>query len=163
MIVLAVDPGTTKSAWLVYDTEEELPLAFGHDDNSVVLGEMRLGWRHPGATTPDVVVIEKVESFGMAVGAEVFETVFWTGRFTEAIYPVRVERIGRRLVKTTLCGSAKAKDSNIRQALIDRYGGPEAIGRKATPGPLFGVSGDVWSALAVAVTWTETHAGPMPA
>ena len=33
---------------------------------------------------PDVVVIEKIESYGMAVGAEVFDTVLWAGRFAEA-------------------------------------------------------------------------------
>jgi hypothetical protein len=33
---------------------------------------------------PDVVVIEKIESYGMAVGAEVFDTVWWAGRFAEA-------------------------------------------------------------------------------
>ena len=29
-----------------------------------------------------------------------------------------------------------------------------AIGRKAAPGPLYGISRDVWSALAIAVTYT---------
>jgi hypothetical protein len=28
-----------------------------------------------------------------------------------------------------------------------------AIGRKASPGPLYGISRDVWSALAIAVTY----------
>ena len=31
------------------------------------------------------------------------------------------------------------------QALIDRYGGSAAVGRKAAPGPLYGISRDVWS------------------
>ena len=50
------------------------------------------------------------------------------------------------------------RDANIRQALIDRYGPGKdrAIGRKLSPGPLYGLSGDCWSALAVAVTTTET-------
>jgi len=65
------------------------------------------------------------------------------------------ERISRRAVKLHLCGSARAKDANIRQALIDRYGGSAAIGRKAAPGPLYGVSKDVWSALAIAVTYQQ--------
>src|SRR3990167_6090451 len=59
-----------------------------------------------------------------------------------------------------LCHDSRAKDGNIRAALIDRFGPGKdrAIGRKATPGPLFGVSSDVWSALAIAVTFTDTHA-----
>jgi hypothetical protein len=59
----------------------------------------------------------------------------------------------RRDVKLSLCGSARAKDGNIRTALIDLHGGKEAaIGRKKTPGPLWGVHADVWAALALAIT-----------
>jgi hypothetical protein len=36
----------------------------------------------------------------------------------------------------------------------DRFGGSAAVGRKAAPGPLYGISRDVWSALAIAVTYT---------
>ena len=103
---------------------------------------------------PDVVAIEKVESYGMAVGAEVFDTVFWSGRFAEAASSATVVMLPRRVVKLTLCGDSRAKDANIRQALIDRFGGSAAIGRKAAPGPLYGISRDVWSALAIAVTYT---------
>jgi hypothetical protein len=64
----------------------------------------------------------------------------------------------RATVKAHLCRSAKAKDSNVRQALIDLFGGKEnAIGTKKTPGPLYGISGDVWAALAVAVTWYDAN------
>jgi hypothetical protein len=64
--------------------------------------------------------------------------------------PVRVKRIE---VKSHICHSAKANDANIRQALIDRYNGKDAaIGKKAKPGPLYGVSGDMWAALAVGLT-----------
>ena len=64
----------------------------------------------------------------------------------------------RRAVKLALCGDSRAKDANIRQALIDRFGGSAAIGRKAAPGPLYGISRDVWSALAIAVTYTLAEA-----
>jgi hypothetical protein len=97
----------------------------------------------------------------MAVGAEVFETCVWAGRFIERWYrnprrPTHL-RVYRRDVKLHLCGSMRAKDANVRQALIDRYGpGKEkAIGRKAAPGPLYGISGDCWAALGVAVTAAE--------
>jgi hypothetical protein len=99
-------------------------------------------------------VIEKVESYGMAVGAEVFDTVLWAGRFAEAAHRVPVVMLPRRAVKLALCGDSRAKDANIRQALLDRFGGSAAIGRKAAPGPLYGIARDVWSALAIAVTYT---------
>ncbi len=45
---------------------------------------------------------------------------------------------------------------NIRQALIDRFGPP---GKKKAPGATYGLSGDMWSALAVAVTFTDKLGG----
>jgi hypothetical protein len=96
---------------------------------------------------------------GMAVGAEVFETCFWSGRFAERWFDNggTWDRIKRHQVKMHICGNMRAKDANIRTALIDMFGpGKEkAIGTKKNPGPLYGVSGDVWQALAVAVTYAE--------
>jgi hypothetical protein len=144
--VLAIDPGSARSAWLQYDGT--LPGRFGIATNDVLVRALRTGG------LPDVVVIEKVESYGMAVGAEVFDTVLWAGRFAEAAHRVPVVLLPRRAVKLALCGDSRAKDANIRQALIDRFGGSAAVGRKAAPGPLYGISRDVWSALAIAVTYT---------
>lgn len=151
--ILAIDPGTTRSAWvrLAGDTL----VTFGICDNltmrDLVATHARL-W--PGLNDVDAVVIEQVASYGMPVGAEVFETVFWSGRFAEAAHPLPVERLTRLTVKTHLCHSARATDATIRQALIDRYGGTGAIKKGGT---LHGVSKDVWAALAVAVTWLDTH------
>lgn len=144
--ILAIDPGTSQSAWLRYDGSR--PQGFGITANDVLVRALRTGG------LPDVVVIEKVESYGMAVGAEVFDTVMWAGQFAEAAHRVPVVMLPRRTVKLALCGDSRAKDSNIRQALLDRFGGSAAIGRKAAPGPLYGIARDVWSALAIAVTYT---------
>jgi hypothetical protein len=144
--VLAFDPGSSQSAWLRF--EEGRPQSFGITANEVLVRALRSG------DLPDVVVIEKVESYGMAVGAEVFDTVLWAGRFAEAAHRVPVVMLPRRTVKLALCADSRAKDANIRQALIDRFGGSAAVGRKAAPGPLYGISRDVWSALAIAVTYT---------
>lgn len=108
-------------------------------------------------------VIEMVASYGMPVGAEVFETVYWIGRLCErweALGAPDADRVFRKDVKMHLCGDPRAKDSNIRQALIDRFGpGKEkAIGTKKNPGPLYGITGDVWQALALACYWIDTHA-----
>jgi hypothetical protein len=150
--ILAIDPGPERSAWVLFS--DEIHQA-GINDNVGVLDLVKSLGRKPFY---DALVIEKVESFGMAVGAEVFETVFWSGRFAEAAHPLPVHRIGRKAVKLHLCGQSRAKDPNVRQALIDRFGGPSAIGKKANPGPLYGISGDVWSALAVAVTFHDQEA-----
>jgi len=91
----------------------------------------------------------------MPVGREVFETVLWIGRFVEA-WNVRGRQhvlIYRRDVKLFHCEHQRATDSNIRAALIDRYGPGKlkAIGNKKAPGPLYGFKGDHWSALAIAL------------
>lgn len=151
--VLAIDPGCTKSAWLEY--REGLPVTFAIEPNCDVLRAID---KSPAA----VLAIESIASYGMAVGAEVFETAVWSGRFIQRWVgdmnwveeAIRVRRVYRRDVKLHLCGSSRAKDANVRQALIDLYGPSKAVavGLKATPGPLYGISADVWAALGVAVT-----------
>jgi hypothetical protein len=154
MKLLAIDPGSERSAWLLL--EDGKPSEFGYESNEDLYFRL-IQYRHSGWSA---AVIESVDSYGMAVGREVFETVFWTGRYFEAlIVEIPVVRLTRRKVKLHLCGTSTAKDANVRQALIDRFGGiggkSAAIGTKAAPGPLYGVSGDVWAALAVAVAWAD--------
>jgi hypothetical protein len=146
--ILAVDPGTTESAFVEWDGAIQ---AHGLLANSLLLPWIR----EEGVEVADILVLEKVESFGMPVGKEVFETVFWCGRFAEA-WQGRFEQLSRRDVKLHICGHARATDSNIRQALIDRLG---PIGTKKTPGPLYGVKGHEFSALAVAITYYDLHVG----
>jgi len=155
--MIAIDPGPEKSAWLVYD-EGKLG-DMGIENNEGVLHRL-----YKCANSLDAsywpVVVEWIETFGMSVGKDVFETVYWVGRFSEAVSGCE-ERITRRQVKKTLCGQMKAKDSEIRQALIDRFGGiggkEAAVGNKKKPGPLYGVKTHLWSALAVAVTDEEIN------
>ncbi|MGN1298123.1 MAG: hypothetical protein ACI4VH_06915 [Clostridia bacterium] len=61
-----------------------------------------------------------------------FETCVWIGRFKEIaiVRNIEVEYIYRKDEKMNICHSMKAKDSNIRQALIDRFG---AVGTKKNP------------------------------
>lgn len=99
---------------------------------------------------PAPLAIEMIASYGMPVGKEVFETCVWIGRFVQAHpLPETVQRVTRNEVKNHLCGSSKAKDANIRQALIDIFGSP---GVKAKPGGTYGVRSHAWAALGVAAT-----------
>lgn len=153
MRVLAIDPGNELSAWCVYS--DGRVLSFGIDANALLLFKLEHGDFEAGHMECAELAIEMIASYGMPVGREVFETCLWIGRFIQS-WSVAHTLVYRRDVKLHLCGSARAKDGNVRQALIDRYGGKEkAIGRKGTPGPLFGVRADVWSALAVAVTFAD--------
>jgi hypothetical protein len=158
---LAIDPGTTESAYVfAYGGGGECSVqGFGKVPNEELLDLLVRGAQCSGPfAQAQQLAIEMVASYGMPVGAEVFETCVWIGRFVQAL-TLPHEFIYRATVKAHVCKSAKAKDGNVRQALIDRWGGKErAIGTKKKPGPLHGVSGDVWSALAVAVTFAEDAA-----
>lgn len=152
--ILAIDPGPEQSAWLELGGDGR-PVAFAIERNKDLLVRLR---RFASAAV-DVIVIEQVESFGMAVGREVFETVRWAGRFEEAANQFPVVLLPRRVVKLRLCRDSRARDANIRAALLDRFGGAGAVGVKAHPGPLYGVARDVWSALAIAVAYREEVMG----
>jgi hypothetical protein len=161
--ILAIDPGPTESAWCLYAPSH--PPTWAKWSNDELLERLQTA-EPPFDGRAPCTVIEAVASYGMAVGKEVFETVFWTGRFYETIRRtegVEPHRMFRMAVKMHLCHSAKANDSNIRQALIDRFGPGKAaaIGVKKSPGPLFGFAKDGWAALALAVTFADTVAAPV--
>ncbi len=148
MSLLAIDPGPEQSAWVTF--KDGKPASFAIEPNRAVLEQIAY-------TDAATLAIESIASYGMAVGAEVFETCVWVGRFIQQWCVLddesAVRRVYRRDVKLHLCGSARAKDANVRQALIDRYGPgkAKAIGLKASPGPLYGMKSHLWAALAVAV------------
>lgn len=153
--ILAIDPGTEQSAWVLYDGSEVLD--FGIDSNEEMLCALT-----PLSESPErpELAIEMVACYGMPVGAETFETCLWIGRFIERFGGG--EKVYRKDVKMHLCHSMRAKDGNVRQALIDKFpatGGGKVpqIGTKKQPGPLYGVASHVWSALAVAVTYAEKN------
>jgi len=152
--MIAIDPGPEQSAWVRYRDGEILEMDI--EPNEHVRSWLPHAWG-------EELAIEMVASYGMAVGKDVFETVYWIGRFDEAHNEGAAARVYRKDVKMHLCGNTKAKDSNIRQALIDRFGGlggkEAAVGKKANPGPLYGVRSHLWAALAVAVTYADQASG----
>lgn len=155
MDILAIDPGCTESAWLSYGDGIG---KFAKQPNETVLEMLRD--RGPQFQHQHLA-IEMVASYGMAVGKTVFETVFWIGRFVEA-WNGPYTLVYRKDVKLHLCGSVRAKDANIRAALIDMFGGSRdvSIGTKKRPGPLYGITADVWAALAVATYYKDRKQTP---
>lgn len=140
--VFAIDPGPIFSAYVFI--EGDAILEFGKIANAELIQKLNVGrWCFPKT----MLYIEKIASYGMAVGAEVFETAYWCGRFDEAGSCGKAIRPTRKDIVVHLCGTSKAKDANVRQAMIDRYGAP---GTKKNPGATFGITADVWQALAVA-------------
>ena len=155
---LGVDPGTDQTAWAVYNTKTKTIPRFGLEPNAEFLKRIQ---NNDFGVIVDSMAMEMIASYGMAVGKTVFETCVWIGRFVQAWMTMAetntFEYIYRKDEKITLCGTMKAKDSNIRQAIMDRYGSTRqlVLGTKKNPGPLYGVSKDVWAAIAVAITSEE--------
>lgn len=140
-LTLAIDPGTTQSGWVLFDGYRVR--CSGTDANATVLDMI-------AAAEADELVIERFEARGMPIGDDSIETVIWTGRFVQAWRsPESVRLVKRSAVKLHLCGTSRAKDPNVRQAVIDQVGAP---GLKSSPGPTYGVTSHAWQALAVAVT-----------
>jgi hypothetical protein len=158
--ILAIDPGNLESGYVLveHDGEEiRRVLEVGKIENPAVTDMLD---RKLYANCIDVA-IEMVQGMGQTVGQEVFDTCVWVGRFWEIALRsggYEPKRIYRREEKLYLCGCLSAKDKNIRQALIDRYGG---VGTKKEPG-FFYVNGtkfakDMWAAMAVATTYFDKY------
>jgi len=155
MKILAIDPGSEFSAVVLFDGSKILDhfIYMNQDVGDVIEG-----------CDADILAVEMVASYGMPVGATIFETCVWVGRFIERWFTTQVElpymQIYRKDVKMHLCQSMRAKDSNIIQALKDRFGdytyGKTGKGTKKNPAMLYGVHDDEWQALAVAVYVYDT-------
>jgi len=156
--VVGIDPGTEQSAGVILSRRVIMKSVWL--PNSDMLRWLR------DFPAPAVLAVEMVASYGMAVGQETFDTCLWVGRFVEA-WDQDWHLLYRKkanppfpAITMHLCKTTRAKDTNIRQALIDRFGPGKAaaIGVKRKPGPLYGISGDKWSALAVAVVCQDVMA-----
>jgi len=148
MAILAIDPGPEQSGVVEWDGKRVISAAI-LPNNEIIETFYR-------GTVAGDMVIEMVASYGMPVGESVFETVFWIGRFCEA-WKGPFTRISRKDVKMHLCHNTRAKDSNIRQALRDRFGEKPT---KARPNPVYGefkLKKDEWQAFALAVVWWDLN------
>lgn len=159
--ILAIDPGDKDSAFVLmtpgYEVDGDI---FDKFDNDLMLKQLQLlAHVHKEDLT---VVLEMVASYGMAVGKEVFDTCVWIGRFAQAAMErgCKVDYVYRMEEKMALCHDSRAKDTNIRQALIDRFAQfdkKNGKGTKKNPDVFYGFRKDVWSAFAVGVTWLDKH------
>jgi hypothetical protein len=156
MITLAIDPGPKESALCMIDDDYH-PAYFAKITNRQLLN----WFREFNTLTEKRCVIEWISSYGMPVGEEVFNTCLWVGRYVEALEQLRIETelIKRQLVKLHHCGSNRAKDANITQALVDRFASGwrnYGKGTKADPGFFYGFNSDIWQAFALAVYAVDT-------
>ena len=163
MKILAIDAGTIRSGFCFFDTETRSfyrdrclsaeDQTHGKLDNGAVATYVMNGYY-------DHLVMEDITPFSQ-VGATTIETIKWLGRFEVLAGPASKgwrgfpyhTYIGRQQVKKHLLGKVNGmKDKHVREAVIKRL--YPQYSRK-DPGPLKGVTADVWSALALAITFAD--------
>lgn len=157
-VLLAIDPGTTESAYCFIDKETYKPIQADKIPNEKLLTMLI----DQSPMCPGDLAIEMVASYGKPVGAEVFDTCVWIGRFIQAMdqTPVSIDYVYRMEERQTICHSGKASDANITQALIDRFAkgvSNRGKGTKKEPGWFYGFKKDIWQAYAVGVTYIDKH------
>jgi len=152
-LIFSIDPGPQLSAFVLFCLTSLKIFESGKCRNSDIR-------RMISTCGADAVVIEQIKSYGNVMGDSVLSTCVEIGRMIEAAERagVAVSLIPRKTVAQCLCANSRVGDKQIRQAVIDIYpatgaGRVPQIGTKASPGPLYGVAGDVWSALAVALAF----------
>jgi len=148
--VLAIDPGPVQSAYAIIRRKDLYVEDFGILENKKLIDTMQYICQDVNID----IAVEMIASYGMAVGATVFETCVWIGRILQSLDPhsLRSTRVYRKDVKMNLCGATKAKDANIRQAIIDRYSGLYGENCTKKNGMVYKVSKDAWAAIAVGLT-----------
>ena len=160
--ILAIDPGDQESGYVIWDgkvvsNKGKIPNEIMLDSISKMIGEP--------SEEPLELAIEMVASYGMPVGKNIFDTCVWIGRFIqeyESIIGYNYKKVYRQEVKMHLCKSTRAKDSNVIQALVDRFGnvnehGKYGKGTKKNKGFFYEFSDDIWQAFAVAVYYFDTY------
>ena len=153
-MILAIDPGNVETGYCIL-ADTYSPIEFGKLKNEDLIQRLRFV-----NTLVDEVIIEMVASYGMPVGASVFETCVWIGRFAQTLEDegILVFFTTRKAYVTELCGSSRAKDANVIQYLIDRFA-PDTPNRgkgsKKDPGWFYGFKADVWQAYALGVYWLD--------
>lgn len=161
MRVFAIDPGNVQSAYCIIDVETLRPLDFGKVENE----ELRDYIKAVRFVEEDRAAIETLANFGNVVGRDVLDTAIWIGRFAETLdnrlaHPA--EMVRRTDEKMHICGSTRAKDKDIRLALIDRFCTHDFTagkGTKKNPDFFYGFRADIWSAYSVGLTYIETQLG----
>lgn len=163
-MILAIDPGNVESGYVFLNDDLSI-VEKGKISNEILLSKIKYFLMYDSKNKTNVA-IEMIASYGMAVGVSVFETCLWIGRFIQEIYIISGEEpklIYRKDEKINLCGTMKAKDSNIIQALVDRFApntSNKGKGTKKEQGWFYGFSKDAWQAYAVGITYYDMCINP---
>jgi hypothetical protein len=170
MLIAGIDPGPEQSALVLIDTASGSPLcACDWRPNPEIEAILRRSATGDVQEDPEWgylpwanLAIEWISTYSKAVGQSVFHTARWVGRF-EVAWGRGNELVTTVDVRQALCRTQKAGPAQIREAILDRFGGKErAIGTKKSRGVLYrmrtgptGGSPHMWSALGIALTLAD--------
>lgn len=154
MRLLAIDPGNKLTAYCLMD-ENYRPICKDKVENADALEFITAH-----AVEIDQIAVEMIASYGMAVGSEVFETCVMVGKIEQLaqMLGIPVERVFRMEEKQFICHDSRAKDANIRRALIDRFAKHDlarGTGTRNNPDWFYGFKSDIWAAFAVGVVFFD--------
>lgn len=150
MTVIGIDPGAKQSGLVLWNPDSKTVMYKLIGDNESIIGCIR------EAPPKSIVAIEQLRGYGLRVGNDTFDSIFWSGRFAQAAKSAGMPfyMLPRADICNHLTDNQKCGDKGIRDALIDRYG---EQGTKKEPGRLYGIKSHMWAALAVAVVAGETE------
>ena len=165
MRVLAIDPGNIESGVVIADGDYK-PLWFGKFYNKDLIGGQNILGNAIRTYHPDKVVIEMIAHYGtgMPAGKTVYDTCVAIGRFQQWLIDKwmdeqDIEFIKRKEYVTELCGTPKAKDSNVIQYLVDRFAPNtpnRGKGTKKEKGWFYGFHADVWQCYGLCVYYIDS-------
>ena len=150
MTIIGIDPGAKQSGFVVWNPTSKTITYSYIGENDFLLGCIR------EAPPKSIVAIEQLRGYGLRVGNDTFDSIWWSGRFAQAAKSSGMPFVilPRADICNHLTDNPKCGDKGIRDALIDRYGQP---GSKKEPGRLYGIKSHLWAALAAAVVAGETE------
>lgn len=155
--LLAIDPGSERSAYVLIEPDTYRPISFQKLYNSELLeqiGKWRRMAQEGRPAFASAVIETMVGSYGQ-IGRTTIDTAIMIGRLEQALsYFTHVEKLPRQEIKKRLCPGTRGNDKTVRDALIARFAGwdkQRGKGTKAKPDFFYGFAADVWAAYAAGV------------
>lgn len=148
--LLSIDPGNVESAYCLIHKKTNYPILKEKVMNAVLHDRIQ---QYSINYNIVEVAIEMVACYGMAAGQSLFDTCLEIGRIVEKCRQANIKAKNIHLhtriaCKMTITHMASAKDSNIRQALMDSYG---EVGTNNNRGWFYGFANDIWASYCVGI------------
>lgn len=162
MLILGIDPGPVSHGVVVYDSEARrvrFAAKAASSEEVIALHEQY---------ALDLILIERpaaMGALGPGIVGHMLDTA-WAAARLECELELRSEACCKTMTRRQVLRSLGvlsgkgSSDSKVRAACIadhEKPGGRPAVGRKASPGPLYGVSSHAWQALGLVLAWIEQH------